>query len=226
MKHVLIVISIFVFLSRFVNVFGQTNASLSATEEKQIQQLKEKIATKVAELREKNNKAISGSVSEIVSNTIKLKTDDDGEYLVKLDETLTKYYQIIGGQKKEIRGADIKKDSYVVVSGIINDKKIDANFIYIDQPYMVASGKIIEVNKSEFYLKVVTNDKDTLFLDIEDYTKRQIINIKTLSIEQTGFSKIKEGDAIHFVVKKTGNEKDNRYSAQKILIVPQEYFMK
>ena len=37
---------------------------------------------------------------------------------------------------------------------------------------------------------------------------------------------IKEGDTIHFVVKKTGTEKNNTYTAVKILIIPQEYFMK
>lgn len=226
MKLGLKIVWIFIFFFLLSNVSAQTATPSSAIEERQIQQLKEKIATKVAELREKSNRAVSGSVAEVVSNTIKLKTEDDGEYFVKLDETLTKYYQIAGNQKKEIKESDIRKDSYIVVSGIINDKKIDANFIYIDQPYIVASGKIIEVNKSEFYVKVMTSDKDTILLDIEDYTKQKIVNIKTLAIESTGFSKIKEGDMIHFVIKKIGDEKDSRYSAQKILIIPQEYFMK
>jgi hypothetical protein len=46
-------------------------------------------------------------------------------------------------------------------------------------------------------------------------------------MEKSGFSKIKEGDTVHFVVKKTGEEKElNRYSAQKILVIPQEFFIK
>ncbi|MDO9027431.1 MAG: hypothetical protein Q7U68_01010, partial [Candidatus Roizmanbacteria bacterium] len=64
-------------------------------------------------------------------------------------------------------------------------------------------------------------------------TKQFIVNIKTLEIERVGFSKIKEGDTVHFVVKKTGNPLrqladggNNNYSAIKILIIPQEYFIK
>ncbi|EKE14431.1 MAG: hypothetical protein ACD_12C00509G0001 [uncultured bacterium] len=53
-----------------------------------------------------------------------------------------------------------------------------------------------------------------------------MINIKTLLKETIGFSKLKEGDTVHFVVKKTGTEKNNEYSAYKILVIPQEYFIK
>lgn len=53
-----------------------------------------------------------------------------------------------------------------------------------------------------------------------------MVNIKTLDLERVGFSKVKEGDTVHFVVKKTGEEKNNSYSAIKILIIPQEYFIK
>jgi len=69
-------------------------------------------------------------------------------------------------------------------------------------------------------------DKTVYTLSIETSTKQQIVNIKTLETERIGFSKIKEGDSIHFVVKVNGDEKNNEYSTEKILIVPQEYFMK
>jgi hypothetical protein len=54
-----------------------------------------------------------------------------------------------------------------------------------------------------------------------------MLNSKTGEIEKTGFSKIKEADVIHFVVKKSSEEKEkNRYPTSKILIIPQEYFVK
>lgn len=221
-----------------ITVYGQTKTSTpsptfvnpaNAQEDKEIQTLKEKIATKVAELREKNNKVLAGTIQEInlSKGVLKIKNWKDEEFEVNIDADLTKYYQISGEQKKEVRLADLKKDSYIIVTGIIKENKIDANIIYIDELFFIGSGKVTEVNKQDFYLSVFTSDKENYTLDIETITKQQMLNIKLLTLENVGFSKIKEGDTIHFVVKKTGTEKQlNRYAAQKILIIPQEYFIK
>jgi len=215
-------------------VLGQLKTATSSSiisptatiEEKDIQNLKEKIATKVAELRERNNKAVSGFVTSTSDSTIKIKDENDVEYQIKLDDALTKYYQITGTQAKEIKSSDIKKGSFIITTGVENDKVITANTIYVDEMFLVKSGKITEVDKSNFALKVISSDKDNYTLEIETTTKQQMVNVKTLGAETAGFSKIKEGDTIHFVVKKTGNEKDNTYTAVKILVIPQEYFMK
>lgn len=226
MKKVILITFLLISIVSSGVVFGQTNTATPSAEDKEIKALKEKIATKVAQLRQKDNKAVSGVITDIVANTIFIKTDDEKDFEIKLDDALTKYYQLIANQRKEIKQEDIKKGAYIIVTGVINEKSVNANSVYLDEHYLVKSGKISEVNKENFSLKVITSDKDTYTLDIETSTKQQIINIKTLEIERVGFSKIKEGDTIHFVVKKTGEEKDNQYSAQKILIIPQEYFLK
>jgi hypothetical protein len=195
-------------------------------DEKNIQNLKEKIATKVAELREKNNKAVSGFVTQIGDQSLKIKDEKDTEYEIKLDDALTKYYQVSGTQLKEIKLSDIKKGLFVIVTGVANDNVINANILYIDEMFLVKSGKITEVDKDNFSLKLLSSDKDAYTLEIETTTRQQMVNVKTLVAEPTGFSKIKEGDTIQFVVKKTGEEKNNTYSPTKILIIPQEFFMK
>lgn len=204
---------------------AQQVSPTSIPEDKDIQNLKDKIATKVAELREKNNKAMSGFISTISGLTIKIKDENDVEYDIKLDDALTKYYQIVGAQKKEIKLSDIKKGMFIIVTGIANDKIINANIVYVDEMFLVKLGKITQVDSAGFSLKVLSSDKDSYTLDIETTTRQQMINVKTLEVERAGFSKIKEGDTIHFVVKKTGDEK-NTYSPTKILIIPQEYFLK
>lgn len=206
-----------------VYVHGQITATASA--DKDIQNLKDKVATKVAELRVKNNKAISGFITDMAGNTINIRTKDDQLYEIKLDDALTKYYKVAGNGRKEIKLSDIEKGDYVIAAGVINDKSVNANFVYIDESYIVKTGKVTEANNSTYVLKVVTTDKDNYNLSIETTTKQQIVNSKTLVVERVGFSKIKEGDTIHFVVKQTGQEKNNTYSALKILIIPQEYFM-
>ncbi|PIP15078.1 hypothetical protein COW98_01740 [Candidatus Roizmanbacteria bacterium CG22_combo_CG10-13_8_21_14_all_35_9] len=204
-----------------------SSVTLPVAEQKDIKILKEKVANKVSELRKENNKAISGRIFETETGFFKIKTQKQEEYLVKLDDALTKYYRISGNQAKEVKKEDINKNDYIIINGVVHDKTVDANSIFIDEEYLVNSGKISQVNKDSYSLKVTTSSKEEFNLDIETSTKQMILNIKTLEIETTGFSKFKEGDTVHFVVKKTGEtNKDNHYSVIKILIIPQEYFIK
>lgn len=211
-------------------VLGQT-ASPSASptgeaEEAAIEILKEKVASKVTEIRRKNNKAISGSVISKSAGSIKIKTNDDVEYEVKLDDALTKYFQIQGTKKQEIKTEDIETDDYIIVTGVITDKTISANTIFVDERFLVYSGKISLVDKENFTLTIVTTAKEEIDLDIENSTKQSMINIKTHEAETSGFTKIKEGDTIHFVVSRSAASKDENYVAKKTLIIPQEYFIK
>lgn len=190
-----------------------------------LQQLKDKVASKLSE-KLKNAKAISGIVTKADSKGLTVKVDDREIYDVKFDESLTKYYQVAGTVIKEIKKEDFKKGSYVIVSGPQFDKTINANVVYLDEKFIVTSGKISEVNKNDFSLTVITEDNETYTLDVETKTQQNILNIKTLEIERTGFTKLKEGDTIHFIVKRTNLEApETRFDAEKILIIPQEFFL-
>ena len=220
MKKILIslLITSFIFVGQ---VFAQT-ATSSASDEANIKAFKDKIANVI----KKSDKALSGFVTSNDGSTIKIKAEDDTIYDVKLDSQLTKYFTISGTTKKEIKVSNISKDDYVIVTGVQTDKSITANSIFIDEGYIVESGKITEVDKENYSIKVINSAKETFTLEVETSTKQFILNIKTLEIEKTGFSKIKVGDDAHFVVKKGISVKDNTYSAEKILIIPQEYFIK
>ena len=209
-------------------VVGQTpsaSASPTVVIDKDIQQLKDKIANKVSEIRKQNNKAISGFVLKVDGNSMELGNSGEVNQ-VKFDDTLTKVFKVLGTTKKEIKTGDIEKNDYAIVSGVVADNIITANVVLIDENFLVDSGKITEINKEAYNIKVLTSDKNTYGLDIETGTKQYMVNIKTLLRETVGFSKLKEGDTVHFVVKKTVTEKDNNYSAYKILVIPQEYFIK
>lgn len=241
-KYLVSSISYLVFLLLILNtlystlntvVFAQTatatpNLNPTTVDQKDaIQDLKEKVANKVAEIRKKNNKAVAGRVTSVSDNSLKVKTLDQNEFDVKLQTSgLTKYYQISGNQQKEIDKDNVEKDDYIIITGVIADKSVTANSVFIDQQYFSGNGKISEVDSDNFTIKVIASDKTVYSLNIETSTKQQIVNIKTLELERIGFSKIKEGDSIHFVVKVSGGEKNNVFSAEKILIIPQEYFMK
>ncbi len=236
MKIKLINYLIILFLTSFVFklvVFGQEATSsptvtkkVTATEENAIKDLKEKVANKVAEIRKKNSRAVAGRATKISTGSIKIKKNDNEDFEIKLDETLTKYYRILGAVQKEIKKEDLEENDYLIATGVINERVITANSVFVDQPFLVGSGKITEVDKENYNIKVVAADKTVYNLRIENTTKQQITNIKTLEIERAGFSKIIVGDSVHFVVEVKGDEKDNTYQADKILIVPQEYFIK
>jgi hypothetical protein len=236
MKKILTVAAIAIYIFLPVVVLAQTQtatpspsiaADVQGVEDEDIKYLKEKIATKVAELREKNSRAVSGMVTAVSNKVVKITTSAGKDFDIQIDDTLTKFYQISGILTKEATFQQIKKNSYIIVTGMIGDKTVDANVIYLDESYLVMTGKITEVNKDDYYVKVSTSEKATYTLDIETYTKEKILNIKTLVLEAVGFSKLKEGDTVHFVVKRTGTEKEpNRYPAQRIVIIPQEYFIK
>lgn len=223
------IVSLFYCLLASSIAFGQTptaevSASPTVVVDKDIQQLKDKIANKVSEIRKQNNRAISGFVTSIDGDNMKLSTDGEVNQ-VKFDDSLTKVFKVLGTTKKEIKKEDVSKNDYVIASGVVADIIMTANVVLIDENFVADSGKITEINKGNYNIKVLTTDKSTYSLDIETNTKQNLINIKTLLLETIGFSKLKEGDTVHFVVKKTGTEKNN-FSAYKILIVPQEYFIK
>lgn len=192
--------------------------------EESVQELKEKVESKVSELSE-NRKTYAGVVLEVGDDTMKIESEY-GEYTIDIDTDLTKAYRIASGSTSEIKLADIEKSDYILVSGPEIGNTITANAIYVDEQFVVTSGKIVEVNSDSFYIRVQTLAKDSYILDIEQKTTQQILNIKSLELETAGFSKLKEGDNVHFVARKGTQKDQSRYSAVKTIIIPQEYFIK
>ena len=203
-----------------------TKAKTSPTSvESDVKKLREKVAAKVSELKKKNYKPFAGEITKLSDSTLSISTNQ-GDVEVKIDSTLTTIYQISGTSKKEISTSDLEKGNYIIVTGPVLDKTVTANLIFVDEPYVVGSGKIIEVDTENFFVKVVTDDKSTYTFDIEKNTTEELLNIKTLKPEKIGFSKLKEGDMLHFVANKSKEKKSTRFTALKLLVVPQEYFNK
>lgn len=207
----------------------EATGSATPAEEKGVKQLREKIANKVEEMRKKDQRAYAGIITKIEDSLVTISNNqgtDEKKYKVKIDDTLTTLYRILGTAKKEIKKSDLKTGDYIIVVGLMLDDNLEANEVYIDEQFLVKTAKITELSKSDYYLKVITYDKDEYILDIQSSTRQFMLNTKTKEIERAGFSSIKEGDSIHFVVSKTnpgpGKEK-NRYEAVRVLVIPQEF---
>lgn len=191
----------------------------------EVDKLKEKVAETVSELKGKNEKAVSGVVKSVKDKEIVLMNGSD-ESTVTLDETLTKYYEIAGTATRDIKSEDIEENDYIFVLGPDINGEITANGIYKDKSYKLISGKITQANSSDFTINVISLDKINYTFDIQTRTNQQLLNIKTLEPEKIGFSKLKEGDSIHVVVvNNIEDPKSTRYDAERILVIPNEYFI-
>lgn len=138
-KNCFIVLLFYCFFTSSI-ALGQTPSSTASSSptiavDKDIQQLKDKIANKVSEIRKQNNKAVSGFVQSIDGNMMKL-TNNGEVNQVKFDDTLTKVFKVLGTTKKEIKTDDIAKDDYVIVSGVVTDNIITANVVLIDENFL------------------------------------------------------------------------------------------
>ena len=218
-------------------VIAQTNTATSPAtattsaqptqQDQQIQAFKDKVAAITDQSINQKKRAYAGVVTSVKGNTIHIK-NDNAEYDAPVEPDLTKFYQVSNNATVEKKLTDITVGSYVIITGPLIDNKISpVNNVYLDTQYVVKEGKITDVSKSDYYVKVITSEKDTYTLDIENYTVMDMVNSKTDAIERVGFSKFREGDTIHFVYQKSATAKDPlRVSATRVLIIPQEYFSK
>ena len=193
--------------------------------DKEVDKLKEKVAEKVSELAENSDQVTAGVVNSISDSSLTIKSDNR-EVEVSIDDTLTTYYEVQGASIREIKLDNIAKNDYVFVIGPEINGVITANAVYKDQKYILLTGKITKVNQSDYSIEMVSLDKTSYTLDIQTYTNQRMLNIKSLALEAIGFSKLKEGDAVHVVVKSNLKDpKSTRYDASRLLIVPNEYFI-
>lgn len=184
-----------------------------------IKKLKEKIASKVAELSKNNKKISVGVLVKKDEDNIELETRDKKTLKIIIDNSVTKFYSLIAGVKKEIRFADFTKDDFILAAGPLIENVVNANAIYKTQDYLILSGKIIDVDKEGYVIKVLTNEKDEYTLDIEKTTKQLTLDTTTFKITPIGFSKLKQDDWIHFTIQKNAIKENKRASALRILTI-------
>lgn len=200
-----------------------TDAKPTVIIDKEIKILKDKIATKVSQLRELDKKIISGKLSKKSNDSFEVEQEDKKIYSVDFDQNLIKIISLDSLDKETVDYANLKKGDYLIIEGNLIDNSIVPIVIYKSSLYVVDSGKITDINQDDFNLDIFSGKKDSITLDIETTTKQLGIDLKTLKIAKYGFSKIKTGDIIHFAAIQN---KKGRYSAIRTLVIPQEIFSK
>ncbi|MBI2612122.1 hypothetical protein HYW54_05280 [Candidatus Gottesmanbacteria bacterium] len=187
-----------------------------------IRLLKEKVATKVAELRSADLKAFSGVVKNIIDSQISLATPNSGDITVTYNEDTTPIFTI-ENNKKEGSFKNIKPDTFLVVFGYFdpNNKTLDGRIVYIaDPPPVFLTGKIADIDRENYTVSIKDTKSKDYIIDIETYTRTQSLDSEN-KIVRTGFSKLSPTDVIQVIGSKNQKE-ENRYHARRILIVKSE----
>lgn len=195
--------------------FAQT-ATPSATNKK-IEDLKDRLATKVAELRQTSRKAIFGTVksTSITSFVVETKTKD---VKIELSDDL-KVIQYLKGKRTALTAEDIAKGDTVAVFGeydtTLDLLKAAVVFIHGAIPERM-SGTVTARDDKAFTLTLSTEQSQAFIIDIEKSTKIVLWDREKKELVKSGFSKIAEGSTIH-VVGTPVPKQERRISATRIL---------
>jgi hypothetical protein len=181
---------------------------------KQIDDLKERLATKVAELKQSQRQAIYGTIKSVSISTFTVETATKNLKIELTDDI--KIFQKLNGVRTALTTDDLAKGDIVTVFGeydaTLELLKAKIVFIQSADPIRVA-GKITEVNKTDYTITIITVDSKTYTIDFETITKTSVWNGKEL--EKGGFSKLIVGDTIH-VTGTAVAKQENRVSAARI----------
>lgn len=179
-----------------------------------IRKLKEKVATKVVELRKKSRQGYFGEISKVEGKTIFLTTKK-GEVAVKVSEE-TKIFRVGISGRKKITLEDLKVGEKIFCFGILEEEVLNAKIIIAKKMPFIINGKVINVDLEKGTIKVKTLRKGEFVVDYETNTKCKMFE-KGKGLTSCGLSKIKVDDRVHVIGEKL---EENRLTASRILVLP------
>lgn len=186
----------------------------------QIEDLKDRLATKVAELRQSTRMAAYGTVKSISISTFVVETKTK-DLKIELTDDLT-VFQMLKGKRTELTQDDIEKGDVVTVFGEYDTtlELLQGKVVFIQgaEPMQI-TGKVITTTKPDYTITIQTADATTYTIDFETTTKTNLWNGSAL--EKGGFSTFVAGDTI-FVTGTAVPKKENRISASRITVLPSQ----
>ncbi len=211
----LIILINLTFVSR-QNIFAATPTATNTNLQRQVDDLKNKIASKVAELKLVEKRGIIGTVTDSSDTQITL-TDVSGNIrFVDVDE-LTKF----SSDSKSFGISDIKNGMTIGVLGLYNkqSRRILAREVNeISAVPKIIFGGIGVIDKENFEVTVVKENGQKEVLEIENITKTYSYSNNTLN--KSGFSKLEEIQTI-IAVGTTDKQDPNKILATRIIILPE-----
>lgn len=196
-------------------VAATPSATPTSEKTKQIEDLKERLATKVAELQQTQKRAITGVVKSTSLSTITVETKNK-DVKIELTETIT-VAQVLARKRTKLTTDDIDEGDRVTVFGdfdaTLDILKATVIFIQGETPSYLR-GTVTAVSAKDFTITLVTAQQQSYSIDFEKTTKMSRWD-PTKGLAKAGFSTVAVGDTIHVVGSKVPKQQ-NRISAARI----------
>lgn len=182
-----------------------------------INELKDRIASRVAQLKLVERRGIIGTVTDVSDTQITIADIQQNTRFIDVDE-ITKFSSPSAEDAFGI--SDISKGSKIGALGLYNkqSRRLLARFVDVLVLPKSVSGVISNKDEENFTITVNTPDNKKIILDIEKTTKTSSYT-KSEGLTKSGFSKIK-GDERIIVMGFTDLEDKNRLVASRILVFP------
>lgn len=184
-----------------------------------IQELKERVANRVAALKKEKLTGLSGVVKSSSDSALILIVEG-AQYSIQLDEEAKVYSVDTNLRKKEVKLSSIEKDSAATVIGTVDkdEKTATVELVIAKQPNAAIFGTVSEVSTKDGTITVSSYDSKKYTVDIEVSTKSNQFNPESGELTKIGLSKIEKDSRIH--VYGVLGEEENRLTGLRVLILP------
>lgn len=201
-----------------VNRVGEDDSGSRSTLDK-INLLKEKVASKVAQLQKSIQFAADGNITEIEEEILTFSADGE-EKTITTDET-TRYLSRSSRLKTTTADlSDLAVNDNVTILGSeqIGTDLVTAKLIIKTPQVVFFTGVIGKVDSDGGTLTIKEKDSEYIF-DYEVYTDSMLLNSETEKLESGGFSKLEKDQQLQILaVPQKGSE--NRFTALRLVIIP------
>lgn len=194
--------------------------TLRDDQKEQIKDLRERVATKVAELKEKMRRAWVGNIKSISGKTITLTVKNSDKTVVTDENTL--FFRIGADARKKIALTDLVVDEKIVAFGQVNEEtnQMTAKVIIAKVLPFNLNGKVTAIN-SQAKTLTVASKKGNFTIIIEANTKILIWE-KGQGLNNAELGQIKVNDRVHVngLTPVKPKENENQITAKRILVLP------
>ncbi len=183
----------------------------------QISDLKERIASRVAQLNLVEKRGIIGIVTEVSDTQITLTDIDNDTRIVSVDE-ITEFSST---SQKGFGISDIAKGTKLSIIGLYNKQshKLLGRFINTFIIPVFINGQVQSTNDDEFSLIVLSEEGKEITVDVENVTKTATYSRED-GVVRAGFSKITPGERIS-IVGFPDKKNPGRIVASRVLLLPE-----
>ena len=192
------------------------NSDLVNKIDQQISTLKEKIASRVAQLNLVEKRGIIGTFVESSGTEMQVTDTQNNIRYIDVDE-LTNFSS---PSAKTFGISDIQKGTTLGILGNYNkeSKRILARFVSVITLPQTVSGTVASIDKKNYMFTLTTSDNKSQLIDIEN-TSKTFIYTRDGGLKKAGFSKITQ-DTNVYVVGYPDSKVANEIVASRVILLP------